>query len=363
MNCEILIIGAGPAGACAALEASKAGRDTIIVDRKRVIGEPVACAGYIPAWITQHIRLSRDCITNKIDFMRTFLPDGTIDDSKTPGNIVDRSIFDRNLVQQSVEHGARMFAGMSVLELDENYVKVKYKNKTLTIKAKIIIGADGPKSITGKYVGCKVSEYIIAKQYEMALKEPITHSEVYFNNDYMGGYAWLFPKGKFANVGVGMLNSHALKLPARLDEFVDMLVTQDRIYPDSNVRTAEGLVPIGGPVESTVKNNVILAGDAAGLTHPITGAGILSAVISGKEAGITAADALEKSKGNEINPDDLKKYEKEWRSFLGADLELASNRRKLLNGYYNQEHDRFKTLNEAERKCWVVFRGYYRDDE
>jgi geranylgeranyl reductase family protein len=362
LNCEVLVIGSGPAGATAAIEAAKAGRDVILVDKTRVIGEPVACAGYIPAWITQHIKLTKECITNKVDFMRTFLPDGTTDDTKTPGYIVDRALFDRALTEQAVEAGARLFAGLHVLELNESSAKGHLKNKKWKVKAKIIIGADGPKSTVGKYIGSEVKHFIIAKQYEMMLKEPINHSEVYFDDKYTGGYAWLFPKGKTANIGVGMIKEDALKLPARLEEFVEMLIEQKRIYPESNVRTAEGIVPVGGPVEATVKNNIMLAGDAAGLTHPITGAGILSAVISGKEAGTAASEALEKAKGDNVNPDELKKYEKGWQSFLKSDLELASKRRKLLNGYYLKEHDKFKTLTEAEHKCWVVFKGYHHDD-
>jgi geranylgeranyl reductase family protein len=362
-DCDVLVIGAGPAGSTAAVELAKAGRDVMLVDRKLVIGEPVACAGYIPAWITQHIKVDRECITNKVDFMRTFLPDGTTDDTKTPGYIVDRSLFDRSLVRQAVESSARLFTGMKVTDLEESKVTARYKNNEININANIIIGADGPKSVTGKYLGCEVSDFIVAKQYEMMLKEPITHSEVYFHEDYTCGYAWLFPKGKFANIGVGMIKSDGLKVPARLEQFVEMLTIQNRIIPDSNVRTAEGLVPISGPVKSTVRNNIMLAGDAAGLTHPITGAGILSAVISGKEAGTAAVEALEASKGDKVTEDGLKKYEREWQMFLKSDLELASRRREILNGYYLKKHDRFKSLAEAEQKCWVVFKGYYNDKD
>ncbi|UCH90325.1 MAG: NAD(P)/FAD-dependent oxidoreductase [Thermoplasmata archaeon] len=362
-KCDVLVIGAGPAGATAALEAARAGADVMIIDRKHVIGEPIACAGYIPAWITQHIKLNKKCIENKVAFMRTFMPDGSTDDTKTPGYIVDRAAFDRDLVRQGLKHGAKLYAGMTVLKLNENGAEVRYKNDTYKIESKITIGADGPKSVTGKYLGARVTEFIIAKQYEMMLKEPMDYSEVYFSDDYTGGYAWLFPKGKYANVGVGMIKSDALKMPARLEQFVEMLVEQNKIHHNSNIRTAEGLVPIGGPLQCTVKNNVMLAGDAAGLTHPITGAGILSAVISGKEAGTVAAEALAKAKGDKVNPDDLKRYEKEWQCFLSSDLELAYNRRKLLNGYYLKEHDKFKTLADAERKCWVVFKGYYHDDK
>jgi geranylgeranyl reductase family protein len=361
--CDVLIVGAGPAGATAAIEAAKAGVDVMIIDKKRTIGEPVACAGYIPAWITQHIKLDRGCITNKVDFMRTFLPDGTTDDTKTPGHIVDRALFDRSLVQQAVSLGAKLYSGMNATDLDEQEVRAQYKNDQVIIKPKIIIGADGPKSRVGKYIGQEISGFIIGKQYEMMLKEPMDHSEVYFHDDYIGGYGWLFPKGKFANVGMGMLSSDGLQVPKILDKFTEMLIEQNKIVPDSNVRTAEGLVPISGPVEITVKNNIMLAGDAAGLTHPITGAGILSAVISGKEAGTAAAEAVLNAKSGSVNNDELKKYEKEWRMFLKSDLELAGSRRKLLNGYYKKEHDIFKSLVEAEHKCWVVFKGYYHDDK
>jgi len=170
---DVLVIGAGPAGATAAIQVAKAGYRVMIADRKFVIGEPVACAGYIPAWITQHIKLTRNCITNNVDFMRTFLPDDTHEDTKTPGYIVDRGVFDRNLVGQAVEHGARVYAGMRVLGISPENVEVKYRNDTHAVKAKIIIGADGPRSVTGKYIGNEVIEHTVAKQYEMVLTEPM----------------------------------------------------------------------------------------------------------------------------------------------------------------------------------------------
>lgn len=362
LSCDVLVVGAGPAGSTAALEAARKGKRVIIIDRRRVIGEPAQCAGYIPVLITQHIKLDKECIMNKIDFMRTFLPDGSTDDTKTPGFIIDRSMFDKYLVRRAAEKGARLMVGTSFHDFNSEGATIIHGNEHRKIKASVIISADGPKSTVGKLLNIQNINFIVARQYEMALKETMNHSEVYFSENYLGGYAWLFPKGKFANVGLGMHSTQSAELKGKLDDFVKTLVEKDRLYPGSSVRTTGGLVPIGGPAEKTVVKNVILAGDAAGLTHPITGAGILSAVISGKLAGKTASAALDESQNGSVDEALLMDYEHEWKSFLKSDLDLAVKRRNMLNGYFIGMFDRYKSLTEALKKSWVVFRDYYYDD-
>ena len=93
----------------------------------------------------------------------------------------------------------------------------------------------------------------------------------------------------------------------------------------------------------------MLVGDAAGQTHPITGAGIVQAVICGKMAGEWAAEAIKKD-----NPDLLAEYENEWFDLYGASQERAFRRRELMENNWND-------LDKIIKKCWVAFEEYYKD--
>ncbi len=134
----------------------------------------------------------------------------------------------------------------------------------------------------------------------MPLVLPHDATDIFLSADYRGGYGWLFPKGAVANVGVGISVDGALAddkstrrgLKAMLLALLQRLAHERRIGTNCWALTG-GAIPVGGRLKSIGKlgaTAVLLAGDAAGLTNPVTGAGIASAVQSGTMAGRAAAD-------------------------------------------------------------------------
>jgi flavin-dependent dehydrogenase len=106
------------------------------------------------------------------------------------------------------------------------------------------------------------------------------------------GYLWLFPKGATANLGLGGESLGSATLPEMLDQWRAELLAEGLIGP-SIFRRNGGFIPVAGPRPEVVLEGpagpVILCGDAAGLTNPLTGAGIPQAVQSGRQAGAAAA--------------------------------------------------------------------------
>ncbi len=113
-----------------------------------------------------------------------------------------------------------------------------------------------------------------------------------------------------------------------------------------------GSIPCEIP-QQTVFGNTLLVGDAAGHAHPITGAGILNAVIGGEIAGRVAAEAV--AKGDLRY---LENYEIEWRETFGKTLSYGAYKRKYLEENWNKPGVDFEAL---IRKTWVDFREYYED--
>jgi flavin-dependent dehydrogenase len=94
-------------------------------------------------------------------------------------------------------------------------------------------------------------------------------------------------------------------------------------------------------------------GDAACHAHPISGAGILNAVVGGEIAGRVASEAIRRG-----DLDHLKNYEIEWRETFGESLSYGAYKRKLLEEKWNHPGVDFEGL---MRKSWVGFKEYYED--
>jgi flavin-dependent dehydrogenase len=174
--------------------------------------------------------------------------------------------------------------------------------------------------------------------------------DVYFHKDYEGGYGWFFPKGKTANVGVGVVTSKTSRLPDLLGNFLDFLKESKNLRGIQIVSKTGGLIPCEF-YEQNLFKNVLLIGDAAGHAHPITGAGIFNAVLGGEIAGRIAAEAIERGDLRH-----LENYETEWRETFGKSLSYGALKREFLEKNWNRSEVDFE---ELIRKTWVGFREYY----
>jgi digeranylgeranylglycerophospholipid reductase len=349
---DIVIIGAGPAGSSAAQGAAQRGAKVLLIDRRQRIGVPVQCAEFVPQWISRHIHFSSKCILQTVEKMITHLPDQTSYEMKSPGYMLDRSLFDKELTTSAVLYGANISIQTIALEPSPEGVVVERRGKRELIKSKIIIGADGVLSSVARWVDQPRIKTIVALQYEVVIPKPQNHVDIFFHKDYEGGYAWFFPKGRTANAGVGVIPSKTSLLPNLLSDLLNTLKESKKVLRIEVVSKTGGSIPCN-PREQTVFGNVLLVGDAAGHAHPITGAGIFDAVIGGEMAGRIAAESVAREDLRH-----LKNYEIEWREAFGNSLAYAAWKRDLLEENWNKSSLPFEDL---IKNTWVGFKEYYRD--
>ena len=100
MECDILVVGAGPAGSSAALAAAREGARVLMVERKAKAGVPVRCAEYMPAPLLGKIGPEREFIVQAVRGMRTFLPNGEVKEMVAPGFTIRRDLFDQTLPER-----------------------------------------------------------------------------------------------------------------------------------------------------------------------------------------------------------------------------------------------------------------------
>ncbi|OGP87749.1 MAG: hypothetical protein A2156_16155 [Deltaproteobacteria bacterium RBG_16_48_10] len=349
---DIVVIGAGPAGSCAAQAAARRGAKVLLIDRRQRLGIPVQCAEFVPQWISRHASFSSTCIMQRVEKMITHLPDRITDEMKSPGYMLDRSLFDKELAASAILSGAKISIGTKAVGLSPEGLVVEQGSKIKTISSKLFIGADGACSSMARFVGQPSLRTIAALQYEVVLSEPQNHVDVYFHQHYEGGYAWLFPKGKTANAGVGVVFSKASQLPDLLGNFLDFLKGSKKLQGIQIVSKTGGFIPCEFYKKNLFKN-VLLVGDAAGHAHPITGAGILNAVIAGELAGRVAAEAIVKEDLGLLN-----NYDREWQETVGKSLSYGTFKRRFLEEHWDKPGVGFE---ELVRKTWVGFKEYYED--
>ena len=244
--------------------------------------------------------------------------------------------------------GAELWTEALALERTEHGVLVRRRGRDVEVTCGVIIGADGPHSTVGGWVGQRNAEFVETAQVEVVLPRPLDAPAVYFDGAYAGGYGWLFPKGETANVGVGVHPRWGGNPTEALGHLMERLGSQIGAV----VGRSGGPVPCGGPLPAIVVGNVALAGDAAGHTHAITGAGIFAAVVDGTLAGAAAARALQAGDMSR-----LAEYGGEWAEWMGRSLGYAVNKRHDLERHWSSEPAALSTL---IRRTWIAFREYRR---
>jgi geranylgeranyl reductase family protein len=348
---DVLVIGLGPAGSRAAAEVARGGCTVIALDRRRDAGHPVQCAEFVPAMIGQDMHALPAVRRQGIDAMVTFVEDAAPEVTPNfPGHMIDREAFDRALVADAVQAGADCRFGVPVADIEADGT-VRLVDGT-EVRPRLIVGADGPRSIVGRAIGQANRELVETRQITVPLQQSHHATDIFLSADIPGGYGWLFPKGAVANLGVGVAPAWRDRLKGLLQRLHDDLVAQGRVGAEVLGHTG-GPIPVGGMRALVGRLDdvpVLLAGDAAGLTNPVTGAGINAAVISGGLAGQAAFDWCAD------NTDALDDYRDEVTALFRGTLDRALRRRRdLLRSYATGPGPAAAAL----RQGWIAFPEYW----
>ncbi|MEK6592493.1 MAG: NAD(P)/FAD-dependent oxidoreductase [Pseudomonadota bacterium] len=352
-QCDVLVIGLGPAGGAAAAAAAQCGLSVIAVEKKAAIGVPVQCAEFIPLPLARYAQ-SRGVPQQKITGMNSVLPSGAAVATPFSGLMIDRAAFDQALAAAAAAAGAALHAGARLVALDAERARavIARPDGELEIRFEVLIAADGPHSVVAGELGLPALRTVNTRQYSVPLLQPFADTDIWLSQDYPGGYAWLFPKASHANLGLGLDPRYAADMKSPLDALHCRLAEQGRVGREVLSRTG-GAIPVGGLRERLSAGRVMFAGDAAGLTHPITGAGIGAAVMSGERAAEAAHALLAKNDANA-----LVEYEEDMREQFGESLARGVARRRELENIWNTP---FAANDAAHQRGWIAFDDYYRN--
>jgi digeranylgeranylglycerophospholipid reductase len=346
---DVLVVGMGPGGSGAAKRAAELGLNVLGIEKRAEIGAPKRCGEAISRHgLMERIGLEPkgQWVIQEIWGAIVYAPNGEsikIDYDKPEGWVIERKLFDKHLAKLAALAGAKVLARTEATEFKREDGKVlatiKSGNQTHEVRAKIIIAADGVESRVARKLGIntqnKLSNICAGVQYEMAnVKTTGKHIEFFFGNEVSpGGYVWVFPKGEgAANVGVGVRKPWAKK-PA-IDYLNDFVKSRPGLKDGSILEVNSGGVPVGGFLEESVADNVMVIGDAAHQVNPIHGGGIPEAFMAGRIAAEVASEAI---KADDFSKNKLKKYDKIWDEQRGKSLKKILRLREVMEEMSNDD--------------------------
>jgi digeranylgeranylglycerophospholipid reductase len=333
MKFDLPVVGAGPAGSMAAKTAAEAGLKVALLEKRQEIGEPIRCAGGISkSSLNKLVEPDPKWIAAEVKGARIYAPDGTaikMSENQAQGDrgyILDRSIFDRALATDAARAGAEVFVKTRAVELLKRDsvpcgICAQREGELLKMEAPLVIGADGVESKVGRWAGIdtalKLKDIEVCAQFLVQDRNiDEDYCEFYLGEEIApGGYVWSFPKGdQLANVGVCIQGSKSSPgLAAKLlENFIRKRMPDARLLD-----LVVGAVPASGPIETIISDGVMLVGDAARQSDPLTYGGILNGMKAGVMAGEVAA---------EVTPEGdfcravFEAYEERWRSNIGKEI-------------------------------------------
>ncbi len=300
-NCDVLIVGGGPAGSSCAWQLRRHGMDVIVMDKANFPRDKV-CAGWITPEVVQELQLdteayARQHVLQPITAFRTGLIDGSELETHYQDTVsfgIRRYELDDYLLQRS---GARLHLGQPLESLQRDGKQWIVNG---AISTPMVVGAGGHFCPVARFMGAKLGAgepVIAAKEIEFEMSPAQREHcqvrgdtpELYFCQD-MQGYGWCFRKGNHLNIGLGREDNH--QLSEHLEYFCDFLKQRDRIPQDiPDHFYGHAYLLYGHTVRKQIDDGMLLVGDAAGLAYPQSGEGIRPAVESGLMAAATIVAA------------------------------------------------------------------------
>ncbi|MGQ9705512.1 MAG: geranylgeranyl reductase family protein [bacterium] len=308
---DLIVVGGGISGSSAAKVASDYGLKVVVIEKENRIVSPPKCAeGVFSSEFTLLFNPRDSWINAVINRGILFSPMGRklVINYPKGGFIIDRTVFDVDLQDDAMMSGVEFLFNCRVSKIIENgdVINVSFirsNKKESAIKGRFLIGADGPLSLVGRraYLIDNLSKDIyICYQYRVYTKEIYFDDEIYFYVDPVKmpySYGWVFPKGEgLYNIGVATMYEYSKRSPKII---LDNLVGKITNGKYEVIISVWGAVPIGF---RKLYNNrrILLVGDAGSLADTFTGAGICSAIKSGRWAGKAVYNFLDSGRKNDI---------------------------------------------------------------
>jgi geranylgeranyl reductase family protein len=338
-DAEVIVAGAGPAGATAARRLARAGMRVLIVERF-ALPRQKPCGGGISTRVFARFPYLHTALAAipHLPVSSLYLegPSGDVFRMRSQGPavvLIRRIEFDHLLTRLAIAAGAELVAPAAVAQAEQDAEGVTLKLRDgRRLRAPIVIAADGVNSVIARRLGMNAGWPAAHLALDMMEETPVGRlrtSEpetlwVFYGYGGAHGYAYVFPKREHVNVGIGYL------LPYFREQIDQAPYTlQQRLVSELRARgLMDGescrehftpfLIPVGGPLRHTARGRVLLAGDAGGFVNGFSAEGIYYAMVTGDLAA--AAVLASRTAGAVMPARACRAYVRGWKREIGGEL-------------------------------------------
>ena len=300
---DAVVVGGGPAGSTAATELALEGHSVLLMERG---GRIKPCGGAVPPRMLEDFDIPRSLLVARARSARMIAPSGRAVDMPVGETgyvgMVDREHFDEWLRERATDCGAeRLTATFEKIERDdEAHPLVTFRRERggpiEKVRARMVIGADGARSAVAKQCLPNAERVKCVFAYHEIIASPQSTGDA-FDGDrcdvfYQGKlspdfYAWVFPHGDTASVGVGSANKGFSLRGAVAEMRSELDLTRCE-----TIRREGAPIPLKPLKRWDNGADVIVAGDAAGIVAPASGEGIYYAMVGARFSAQAASQAL-----------------------------------------------------------------------
>lgn len=357
---DVIVVGAGPAGATTATILAQKGYDVLLLDRQSFPRDK-ACGDAVPAAVIG--MLHRLGMKEKVEAaeargelypltqMLLVSPNGHAlqaefrkGEAGTDSYVSPRYYFDALIQEHAVASGAEFRQARVTGPVMENGrvtgVKARVNGSTEALPAKVVVGADGVTSSIARTLRPKSEQHedahraVALRAYIDDLEEEPHQVEFYLYDEILPGYAWIFPTGRrTANIGLGMRLDHFRELDRSLEDmlhdFLQMPAIEERLLNGGELRdVATWQLNFGSQkgMQYTY-DGALLVGDAAGFINPLTGGGIHNSLVSAELAAYTIDQAM---RAGDTSYEAMRGYERQCHEAMWGSMRRSFTLQRML---------------------------------
>lgn len=306
---DLLVVGAGPAGAATAIAARRRGLSVAVLDKARFPRDKICGDGLTTGAlrILEDLGVETDAISSwtRVDDIFVSGPNGHTVCFPLPRDrgsfavVARRFELDAAVLDRARKVGADVREGIEVTGIEHHDDHVVLKDAQEGVhRARFVVAADGMWSPLRKLLGASIpgyrGEWHAFRQYFTNVGPQASQLWVWFEEDLLPGYAWSFPlPDGGANVGFGIQRGAKVTTKEMKALWPDLLARPNIaavLGPDATPTDRHYAWPIPARIDdiTLTSGRVLWVGDAAAATDPMTGEGIGQALLS----GVLAAEAV-----------------------------------------------------------------------
>lgn len=314
---DVLVAGAGPVGLYLAGLLGKSGLAVTVLEEHDSIGRPNHCSGLVSRNLDLFVRPMREWIEHEVSGAIISSGSASISLRKTrpAAYVIDREMFDLSLSEgldvrpgtrvegvSAGEEGNSSKEGASRLRSEKG---IAVKTNKGVFRAQMLIGCDGANSVVARHFGSRPKKLLMGVI-------GITREEDYSENVEImidktrarDGFFWKIPRGRTTEYGLFSSKADFLEL--------------EKFFGIKPAERRTGLIPLGPG--KTYFNRAVLVGDAAGMSKPWSGGGLIYGLTAARIAANVVCEAFNQ---NDFSEGFLSRYESGWKKEIGRQIQVG----------------------------------------